>query len=262
MDTGDDGLTIQYLRGRVTSLEADKKKLEEKLNDYQHIEGQLKQIWDIIFPAAQNDKQPMDEDKKDGEDKDNKGVNVDKLREEFNKITHRISTLESNVDCLKNRESELLLKLCESQKIIHRRQTQINILRQELKSQSIRNKKSQFVDPLINYNFNLMLKNINDLNKKLKSSRDETIANGFNLQSQTGRSLIEKCKNLIIENQILGRQIQMNKNSNLTQKIILLHQHNLKLSQHIIKLNMIHNGNNAQTLTQNKQNNDNSIKQT
>merc|ERR1712129_347797 len=125
----------------------------------------------------------------------------------------------------------------DSQKIIHKHQTQMLALRDELKNVSLRNRKAQFVDPVINHNFNLMLTNMNELNKKLKSSRDESLANGFNMQSQTGRSLIEKCKKLIIENQILGRQIQMNKNSNLTQKIILLHQRNLKLSEHIIKLN-------------------------
>merc|ERR1712228_1127174 len=147
---------------------------------------------------------------------------------------------ENNIICLKNRESELLLQLCESQKVIHKHQIKMLALKDELKNVELRNRKAQFVDPVINHNFNLMLTNMNELNKKLKSSRDESIANGFNLQSQTGRSLIEKCKKLIIENQILGRQIQMNKNSNLTQKIILLHQRNLKLSEHIIKLNTIH----------------------
>eukprot|EP01083_Nonionella_stella_P062715 163080_1 len=215
----DDSLTIQYLRGRVTSLEADKKQLEGRLNDYQHIESQLGSIWKIIF----GEHEPM-----------NTEFNVDQLHEEYDKICGRISELENNVFCLKNRESELLLALSESQKAIHKHQTQLRQLRDELKSISIRNKKRQFVDPLINYNFNLMASNITELNKKLKSSRDECIANGFNLQSQTGRSLIEKCKNLIIENQLLARQIQMNSNSHLTQKIILLHQHNLKLSQSII----------------------------
>merc|ERR1712129_405400 len=128
----------------------------------------------------------------------------------------------------------------DSQKIIHKHQTQMLALRDELKNVSLRNRKAQFVDPVINHNFNLMLTNMNELNQKLKSARDESLANGFNLQSQTGRSLIEKCKKLIIENQILGKQVQMSKNSNLTQKIILLHQRNLKLSEHIIKLNTMH----------------------
>ena len=236
--TEDVSLTIQYLRGRVNSLEGDKKKLEEKLTGYQHIESQLKSIWTIIFPS--------DTAKAGGDGGIEEEFNVDKLHEEYNKITQRISELENNVFCLKNRESELLLMLGSAQKRIHKHQTQIVLLRDELKNHSLRSEKSRFEDPIINYIFELMLQNINDLHKKLKSSRDETIANGFNLQSQTGRSLIEKCKKLIIENQILGRQIQMNKHSNLTQKIILLHQHNLKLSEHIVKLNMMNaNGGDA-----------------
>lgn len=232
--TEDVSLTLQYLRGRVNSLEGDKKKLEEKLKGYQHIESQLKSIWNIIFPteAAQAGGDVTAQEK----------FNVDKLHEEYNKITTRISDLENNVFCLKNRESELLLRLSAAQKRIHKHQTQIVLLRDELKNHALRSEKSQFTDPIINYNFELMLQNINDLHRKLKSARDETLANGFNLQSQTGRSLIEKCKKLIIENQILGRQIQMNKHSNLTQKLILLHQHNLKLSEHIVKLNMMNAG--------------------
>ena len=193
----DDSLTIQYLRNRVTSLEADKKNLEQQLKDYEHNQVQLKVIWQTIFPSDTETK-----------------VNVDKLHEEYTRLMTRTSELENSILCLKNRESELLLQLCESQKVIHKHQTQMMALRDELKSVSLRNRKAQFVDPVINHNFNLMLSNMNELNKRLKSSRDESLANGFNLQSQTGRSLIEKCKKLIIENQILGRQIQMNKNSN------------------------------------------------
>ena len=246
----DDSLTIQYLRGRVTSLESDKKKLEERLDDYKHIESQLVSIWNIIFP---------EDTKKEKANKDElMSLDVDKLHSEYSQISSRIAFLENNVICLKNRESELLLKLNESQKSIHFHQTQILSLKDEIKSQSLRNKKSQFVDPLINYNFNLMLSNINDLNKQLKASRDEAIANGFNLQSQSGRALIEKCKNLIIENQILGRQIKMNKHSNLTQKIILLHQHNLKLSDQIVKSKLFRNNQTNQIINNDNKNNNTS----
>merc|ERR1719461_1623613 len=147
--TEDDSLTIQYLRGRVTSLEADKKALEGKLKHYEHNEAQLKVIWQTIFPT-QGDSQV--------------GVDVDRLRMAYENQKERTSELESNIICLKNRESELLLRLCDSQKVIHKHQTQMLALRDELKSVSIRNRKAQFVDPVINHNFNLMLTNMNEMN--------------------------------------------------------------------------------------------------
>mmetsp|Transcript_51001 Transcript_51001/g.84678 ORF Transcript_51001/g.84678 Transcript_51001/m.84678 type:complete len:269 (+) Transcript_51001:40-846(+) len=264
MDNKDDGLTIQYLRSRVTTLEADKKNLEQQISDYKHIETKLESIWNVIFSSNPRPNTASQQTSNGTTDGNGNGtvakevLDVDKLHEEYNKILSKISNLEHTVFAYKNRESELMLKLSEAQKKAHKHQHQMALLREQLKSHDLRAKTQQFVDPVINHNFNLMLNNMNELKEKLKASQDENLANGFNLQSQTGRSLIEKCKNLIIENQILGRQIQMNKNSNLTQKIILLHQHNLKLSEHIVKLNLMYGQNGGKKLP--KPENKNNVK--
>lgn len=223
-----DVLTIQYLRGKVSTLEAEKKELQEKVEEGAYVANELNLMYEKMFSSKRNNN--SNANSKDSH------RNVDALSAQFDKQMIEIDNLCIHVRQLQKRESELILYLSESEKQLHRYRMQMQELKDQTMSQLLRNR-LQFTDAVINQNYASMQNEILRLRMKINEQDMKNISKHFNIQSNVGQCLINKCKKLTIENEEIGKELECNRNTNLKHQILLLKQQNFKLSKQIMQRN-------------------------
>lgn len=140
--------------------------------------------------------------------------------EEITKLKESESKLQLQIQESTRRENVLNMRLATKQQEMQDLLSQVHDLKQ---AQSPENSQlnSMMIDPAVNLLFKRMKAELTDAKDKLEQAQNDLSAWKFTPDSVTGKKLMAKCRNLLQENQELGKQISQGRVAQLEAEISL-----------------------------------------
>ncbi|KAL5457710.1 hypothetical protein EMCRGX_G034997 [Ephydatia muelleri] len=140
--------------------------------------------------------------------------------EEIIKLKDSESKLQLQIQESTRRENVLNMRLATKQQEMQDLLSQVHDLKQ---AQSPENSQlnSMMIDPAVNLLFKRMKAELTDAKDKLEQAQNDLSAWKFTPDSVTGKKLMAKCRNLLQENQELGKQISQGRVAQLEAEISL-----------------------------------------
>eukprot|EP00118_Oscarella_pearsei_P025232 m.307788 g.307788 ORF g.307788 m.307788 type:complete len:373 (+) comp42824_c0_seq1:114-1232(+) len=128
------------------------------------------------------------------------------------------------------RENVLVMRLATKEHEMQDLMSQVHELKQGQTTLQLR---SMLLDPAVNVLFQKMQAEITELKSKVTQAQDDLSAWKFTPDSVTGKKLMAKCRNLVQENQDLGKQMSQGRISQLESELAVQKQYTeeLKASQ-------------------------------
>nr|XP_006825328.1 PREDICTED: pre-mRNA-splicing regulator WTAP-like [Saccoglossus kowalevskii] len=133
-----------------------------------------------------------------------------------------------------SRERVLVMRLTTKEQEMQEYASQITELKQNATSAQLR---SVLLDPAINILFHRMKKDLEESRDKLEEAQNEMGAWKFTPDSQTGKKLMSRCRQLIQENQELGRQLSQGRIAQLEAELALQKKYSEELKSSQDELN-------------------------
>ncbi|XP_070568951.1 pre-mRNA-splicing regulator WTAP-like [Ptychodera flava] len=132
------------------------------------------------------------------------------------------------------RENVLVMRLTTKEQEMQEYATQLTELKQNSSSAQLR---SILLDPAINILFQRIKKELEEGKDKLEQAQSEMSAWKFTPDSQTGKKLMSRCRQLIQENQELGRQLSQGRIAQLEAELALQKKYSEELKSSQDELN-------------------------
>ncbi|XP_077977101.1 pre-mRNA-splicing regulator WTAP-like [Glandiceps talaboti] len=132
------------------------------------------------------------------------------------------------------KENVLVMRLTTKEQEMQEYASQLADLKQNSSSAQLR---SILLDPAINILFQRMKKDLEETKDKLEQAQNEMSAWKFTADSQTGKKLMSKCRQLILENQELGKQLSQGRIAELEAELALQKKYSEELKSSQDELN-------------------------